>query len=203
MPRDPSRPARSLRTEPPRIGQSLMVHFDSGTPPVLRMTTPLVRRCFHVCMAMVEDSVAAADLTRLQYGILAYLNKQDGEPGIDQNSLAARLGIERSHVSLLLEELELRGLLDRQVNGADRRARVLRLTTKGENLFARLRPNNVVANDRILEPLEPNERKLFLDMLLRIVDRNAVSDRPSAGRRRHPARRSAANKGSQSHHSKP
>ena len=85
--------------------------------------------------------------------------------------MRSRLGIERSHVSVLVEELGTKGLLDRRVNGADRRARLLELTLKGEKLYERLKIADIAANERILEPLAPDERKLLLDLLIRIIER--------------------------------
>jgi DNA-binding MarR family transcriptional regulator len=115
---------------------------------------------------------------------MSYLNKQNGEPGIDQSGLAARLGVDRNNASLLVEQLEKMGLLSRRVSEDDRRARLLQLTPKGERLYAQLEAANVEANNRILDPLAPAERKLLLDMLTRIVMRNAAFARPGAGRRK-------------------
>ncbi len=178
----------------PRPFQDGPVQIGPDVPPLRRATTALARRFYQICMTMVAELLAGADLTPLQFGVLAYLNRNDGEPGIDQNGLAARLGIERSHVSLLVEELGSRGLLDRHVNGADRRARLLRLTPKGEKLYRRVLPGNAAANDRILEPLTPHERKLLHDMLVRIIQRNGAYARPGAGRRKRGSRQSASNK---------
>jgi DNA-binding MarR family transcriptional regulator len=169
---------------PPRDSQSLMVELGPGIPPVRRVATALARRFNQICVTLSADSVAAADLTPMQFAVLAYLNKRDGQPGIDQNGLAARLGVERSLVSLLVEELGSRGLVERRVNGADRRARILRLTPKGENTFDRLRRNNAAANERVLDPLTAKERELFLDMLIRVIKRNTAYARPGAGRRK-------------------
>ena len=55
---------------------------------------------------MTAESLAAAGLTPLQYGAMGCLNPQDGEPGIDQVGLAARLRIDRNSVSVLIDELE-------------------------------------------------------------------------------------------------
>jgi DNA-binding MarR family transcriptional regulator len=162
----------------------MMVDLGPGIPPVRRVTTALARRFNQICVTLSADSVATADLTPMQFAVLAYLNKRDGQPGIDQNGLAARLGVERSHVSLLVEDLGNRGLVERRVNGADRRARILRLTPKGEGVFERLRKQNVAANERVLDPLTAKERELFFDMLIRVIKRNTAYARPGAGRRK-------------------
>jgi hypothetical protein len=70
------------------------------------------------------------------------------------------------------------------VNGADRRARILRLTSKGEGAFDRLRDRNAAANERVLDPLTAKERELLFDMLIRVIRQNTAYARPGAGRRK-------------------
>jgi DNA-binding MarR family transcriptional regulator len=133
---------------------------------------------------MVADRVAEANLTPLQMGALSYLNKESGEPGIDQVGLAARLGIDRNNAGVIVLELEKRGLIERRVSNADRRARHLYLTPQGEKTYHRWGPNVRAAIDRILAPLQPRERDLLLDLLTRVIQENAAYARPGGGRRR-------------------
>jgi DNA-binding MarR family transcriptional regulator len=179
---------------PSRAGRSIVVELGPGIPPVRRVATALARRFYQICVTLSADSVAAADLTPLQFAVLACLNKRNGQPGIDQNGLAARLGVERSHVSLLVEELGSRGLVERRVNGADRRVRILRLTPKGEGVFDRLRSKNAAANERVLDPLTAKERELLFDLLIRVIRQNTAYARPGAGRRRRRANQSKSGK---------
>jgi DNA-binding MarR family transcriptional regulator len=160
------------------------LHFGPDVPPVRGSPTALARRFSQMCMGMMVEGLATTNLTALQYAVLSNLNRQDGEPGIDQNGLAARIGVERSHVSVLVEELVAKGLVEQRVNGADRRARLLHLTPKGEKLYARLRPGIRIANERVLEPLSPHERRLFIDMLIRMIAANGAHGRPGARRRK-------------------
>jgi DNA-binding MarR family transcriptional regulator len=189
-----ARPPRPPVRNPRRPSRSLMVELGPGIAPVRRVATALARRFNQICVTISADSVATADLTPLEFAVLAYLNKRDGQPGIDQNSLAARLGVERSHVSLLVEQLGGRGLVERSVNGADRRARILRLTSKGEEIFDRLRSKNAAANERVLDPLTPHERELLFDMLIRVIQQNTAYARPGAGRRKRRSRQSRPDK---------
>jgi MarR family transcriptional regulator, lower aerobic nicotinate degradation pathway regulator len=158
--------------------------------PVLRLATPMARRFYQICLAMVADSLAKADLTPVQYGTLTYLNKETGEPGIDQAELAARLGIDRNNVGVILAQIEARKLIERRVDAADQRARHLYLTAKGERLYQELRPGNAAANERILGPLTLRERELLLDLLVRVIQANAIYARPGAGRRKRGSRNS-------------
>jgi DNA-binding MarR family transcriptional regulator len=155
---------------------------------VRRAPFALARRFLQICTAAVAEPLAREDLMPLDMGVLAYLNRQNGEPDIDQNGLATRLGIDRYTASILLERLEKKGVVERRVNGADRRARLLRLTAHGESLYTRLRAPVVAKQMALLAPLSAKEQELFLDFLMRVVEANHALARPGAGRRK-PVRR--------------
>lgn len=158
--------------------------FVSGGVPVRRVPLSLARRFFQICNAAVAEGCAAEGLTPLQGGVLAYLNKADGEPDIDQIGLAARMGIDRARTSQLVEELVGMGLVERRVNGADRRARLLRLTPHGEKVRVRLRGPTSAGQMRVFAALNDRERELFLGLLVRLVESNNTLARPGAGRRK-------------------
>ena len=168
----------------------LTVQLGPDAPPVRRLPIALARRFYQICAAMMTEVASQADLSVLQYGVLPYLSERTGDPGIDQNGIAARLGIDRNNASLLLDQLEEKGLVVRRPNGSDRRAHMLYLTPKGEKLLARLQPAGYAANDRILAPLAPHERELFLEMLVRLIKANFSYARPGAARRKYAARKS-------------
>jgi len=141
--------------------------------PVQRAPIPLGRRFLQICSTAAAEALSEDGITPAQLGVLVTLSPVTGEPGIDQNGLAARLGIERARVSQLLDEIDTMGLVDRRVNGADRRARLLRLTPRGERLRARLQPASIANQMRVLASLTPHERELLLDFLLRVVESNS------------------------------
>jgi DNA-binding MarR family transcriptional regulator len=163
---------------------------DEQPPLVRRAPFPLARRFLQICTAVVAEPLAREGLVPLDMGVLAYLNRQNGEPDIDQNGLAARLGVDRYSASLLVDRLEEKGIVARRVNGADRRGRLLRLTARGEKLYARLREPVVARQMALLASLSAKEKELFLDLLMRVVEANQALARPGAGRRK-PVRRRA------------
>jgi DNA-binding MarR family transcriptional regulator len=168
--------------------------FMSGGVPVRRSPIALARRFFQICTAASAEAIARDGLTPQQLGVLAYLNKQTGEPDIDQNGLAARLGIDRASTTALLDDLEAMGLVERRVNGADRRARLLRLTSRGEKVRARLHPASNAAQMNVFAALAPHERDLLIDLLVRVVASNSALARPGAGRRKRGFRQSPSSK---------
>ena len=153
-------------------------------PPVRRIPLALARRFFQICTGASAEAVTEADLTPLEFAVMAYVNSVDGEPDLDQSALAARLGVDRNSTSLLVGSLESKGLLERRVNGADRRARLVRLTPRGEKLFAKLHPKAIERQEQVLDVLDPAERDVLLDLLVRVIEANRNLARPGAGRRK-------------------
>jgi len=164
--------------------------FLMGGVPVRRTLIALAHRLDQICIAAATKAWATVGLTTLQGGVLAYLSKAGGEPDIDQNTLAARMGVDRASTSRRVCELEAMGLVERPVNSADRRERLLRLTTRGEKLRAQVHPASYAAYMRLLDPLKPRERELLLDFLVRVIESNSALARPGAGRRKRGYRQS-------------
>ena len=81
-----------------------------------RRVIPLARRLHQVCMAAVAEILEGEEITALEYGVLAWL--QD-DPDLDQNALAARMGIDRTTASTLVSSLEERRFVDRRTNPLD------------------------------------------------------------------------------------
>jgi DNA-binding MarR family transcriptional regulator len=178
--------AKTRKTTKPDPWGQRVVFLRQGMP-VRRVPVSLSRRFFQICMAVAAEVAAEEDLTALQFGALTYLYD---EPELDQNGLTARLGIDRSNTSTLLDELEKKGLVERRVSAEDRRAKLLHLTPRGVKVRDRLRPKAGVAQARILAPLAPAARERFLDMLLDIIEANEAYARPGASRRKPGARKS-------------
>src|SRR5262245_52006368 len=74
--------------------------------PVRRSPIALARRLDQICTSVAAESVAGTDLSRYEFAALVYLNRAHGQPDLDQISLAARIGIDRTHTSLLVTQLE-------------------------------------------------------------------------------------------------
>ena len=124
----------------------------------------------------------------LEFAVLIHL---DTSPGLDQNTLAARMALDRTSTGALVHGLEKKGLVTRAINSTDRRARVLNLTAKGAALHAKLRPRGEAAQADILSVLSPAERKSLIDMLVRVINANEGYVRPGAGRRKRTKTRAA------------
>ena len=164
---------------------------EDGAPPLPRVAAPLARRFQQVCATRLAEAIAGEE--RRAGGIRLAIALEI-EPGGDQRRLAEAMGIDPSNASLVVERLHSMGLVERRINGVDRRARELYLTPKGKALWRRLRVKAANANDRVLEPLAPHERELLLDLLIRVIEGNWAHARPGGGRRKRGSQQSSTSK---------
>lgn len=156
--------------------------------PVQPTPSALARRFYQICTSVVTEALADEGLTPLQYAVLAYLYVK---PDLDQNNLAARLGVDRASTSALVDQLEEKGWVERQVNPDDRRARLLRLSRSGTMLRERLHPTGRAAEKEILSALTASERDTLIELLTKVVVANEALARPGAGRRKPKPRKSS------------
>jgi DNA-binding MarR family transcriptional regulator len=86
----------------------------------------------------IAQALAPLDLTHVQFVLLActwWLNDQGERP--TQIALAGQAGTDIKMTSQVVRTLERKGLIDREVDAGDTRARRLRVTTSGARLARR------------------------------------------------------------------
>ena len=152
-----------------------------GVPPNHRVPAHLARRFQQVCLGIAAEVTAPAGLTPIEFAVIGAL---DDSPDVDQGTLAAMLGINTVSTHHMAYRLEAVGLVEQRPDPDDRRSRLLRLTPLGSALRQELRSAGRAAQERILAPLAPAERPLFIDMLTRLVEAHEAYARPGNGRRR-------------------
>ena len=93
-----------------------------------------VVRAYNLCDALMAQRLAALGVRTAEHEVLANLLR---EPGMSQQTLAARCFSAKSHISGLVGQLEERGLVRRDADPADARAKRLSLTRSGDALARR------------------------------------------------------------------
>ncbi|GGO30093.1 hypothetical protein GCM10010116_60270 [Microbispora rosea subsp. aerata] len=82
-----------------------------------------------------------------------------------QAALAARLGIDRTVMTYLLDKFEGCGLVERRQDPADRRARRIVPTDHGRRVLADLDARVARAEDELLSGLAPEDRRVLVALL--------------------------------------
>ena len=91
-----------------------------------------------------------------------------GEPST-QAALAQHLGVDRTMMTYLLDDLEDAGLVERRPDPADRRARRVTLTETGATRLAEFMCGLRSAEDDLLQALDPDERTQLRELLRRLA----------------------------------
>src|SRR5215472_16597080 len=99
---------------------------------------------------------------------------------ISQQALGEQLGIDRTTIFELIDELEQQGVVVRRRNPSDRRSYALTLTPKGRTVQKRAALVLDAAADEFLDALEPDERQKLVEMLRRLIV--SADERMAAGR---------------------
>jgi DNA-binding MarR family transcriptional regulator len=153
-----------------------------------RVPAHLARRFHQICLGVTAEILDGQDVTPIQWGAMAAILE---EPGTGQKHIAKRVGIDPVTLGQMIDALERKDLVKRQTDPGDRRGRQLFLTPRAMELFHRMRPSLLEAQERVLAPLTKAERKSLLDMLARVVVTNGSYARPGHGRRK-PRKRSSS-----------
>lgn len=88
---------------------------------------------------------------------------------ISQHELGQQLGIDRTTMVELIDDLEAKGVVVRQRNPADRRAYSIQLTPRGRTVQKRAATAFDAAAAEFFAPLEPAERRILGDMMRRLI----------------------------------
>jgi DNA-binding MarR family transcriptional regulator len=111
----------------------------------------------------------AAGFELYDYSVLAILAEGDRET---QGTIAGALGVDPSRLVALLDSLEERGLIVRQRDPHDRRRHMVSITPAGKRELTRIRILIRQVEDEFFAPLDPEGRKAFHELLLRLAALN-------------------------------
>ena len=127
----------------------------------IRIISGALRRSAAECVADLPGGSRA-------YLVLTALAGAAQEPPT-QLVLAAKVGVDRTVMTYLLDDLESRGLLSRRPNPRDRRARHVVLTPDGEAQLAVIRERMSSAEEQLLAVLTKDDANHLRDLLARVA----------------------------------
>jgi DNA-binding MarR family transcriptional regulator len=139
------------------------VHTGEGVETDLGWGLSAVGRVFRQLAAS-----AVADLPGGPRGYLVLTAVARSRPG-SQLALAQQLGVDKTVMTYLLDELETAGLVERRPDPADRRARQVLITDRGTESLKEFAARLSTAEEKLFAPLASDEARAFRDMIERIA----------------------------------
>ncbi len=122
---------------------------------------------------------AVADLPGGPRGYQILSAATQGRVG-SQLALAQHLGIDRTVMTYLLDDLEAMGLIERRPDPADRRARRIVATDRGTELLVTLDGRLRAAESQLLAPLDDKAREAFRSQVQTLATRLNTLDPPNS-----------------------
>jgi DNA-binding MarR family transcriptional regulator len=118
------------------------------------------------------ERLADRGLHPRHFGMLSHLAAAEGQ---SQQAMSVALGIHRSAVVALVDDLEHRGLAERRRDPGDRRAYTLFLTSTGRELLEELRRAADEEDAELLAALDASERSQLISLLQRVANAQGLA----------------------------
>jgi DNA-binding MarR family transcriptional regulator len=144
-----------------------MATEPSADLPVTEFAGQLFFRIWRATHTRTADVLGSVGLTP---ALFALLNVIGAREGAIQQELGSALGIDRSTMVSLIDQLESAGLATRRPSATDRRAREIAITPKGRRTLQRARGLILEVEDEVLAGLSAKERVELLALLRRALD---------------------------------
>ena len=144
-----------------------MAMRPSSEPPVTEFAGQFFFRLWRATHTRTAEVLGSIGLTP---ALFALLNVIGAREGAIQQELGTALGIDRSTMVSLIDQLENAGLARRRPSATDRRAREIAITPKGRRLLKRARGLISTVEDEVLAGLTSQERRELLRLLHRALE---------------------------------
>lgn len=126
----------------------------------------MIRRLHQIATSIFMEKAKQYDVTPIQF---AALNAIEHHPGIDQRQIARFIAIDRTTMNIVTKRLEERGLIIRTRRG---RRLDLALTPQGRAMLNEVASSVADHHEELLSPITQRERKTFLSLLERLIEKN-------------------------------
>ena len=143
-----------------KIGRGIHVADTADLERVVRLAAYLERDLAEICVIH--------GLKTGQFQVLAELRGRDPMP-MTASDLARAIVLTSGGMTPVLDQLEERGLINRQIDPEDRRARRITITEKGRSLIGRAMEQRLARHRALNAVLEAGERETLSDILRKLL----------------------------------
>src|SRR5437773_10484954 len=114
---------------------------------------------------LATSSIKAAEVGLSDFAVLEMLLHKGPQP---VNEIGRRIELTSGAITTAVDRLESRGLVTREAHATDRRARIVRLTTAGEQQAAKVFASHKAAMDLAASGLSKTERATLFELLKKL-----------------------------------
>lgn len=108
-------------------------------------------------------------LTDVQFNVMTLLHYHSGtEGGLSQAQLSDKMLVNRANITSLVDRMEKAELVTRTAHSDDRRFNIIKLTTKGVKLFARVEPHYLEQIQKVMSGATESEQKRLMTILEKV-----------------------------------
>lgn len=115
----------------------------------------LIRRAQQLAVGIFVEETSGFDVTPVQFAIL---NALIDDPGEDQITLSGRVAFDPATSGSVIGRLEAKGWVRREADPGDKRRKLLWITPDGQKVAVRMKRAVSKAQQRIVMPLDAQER---------------------------------------------
>lgn len=141
-----------------------------ASPEVIEIERALTRITYLSTRARQHDRLMALAHVPLDRAAVALLRQIADSESLRPGELANRLGVEASHVTRTVQQLEKSGFVTRVPDPRDRRAQRIELTEPGRQAIARVREAGARGMQLALSDWTPGELRQLATLFHRMVD---------------------------------
>src|SRR2546428_5747751 len=130
--------------------------------------------------AYAEKSISELEMCGSDFAVLEALLHKGPLP---INEIGKKVLLTSGSITVAVDRLETKGLVERRAHGTDRRARVVHLTKAGRKLIMRVYANHAADMERLASAsLTSSERKTLIRLLKKIGYEAAAASGQSKGK---------------------
>ena len=116
-----------------------------------------------------DDFFGQFGLTDVQFNMMNLLYYESGkEGGLSQAQISTMMLVNRANITSLVDRMEKAEIVTRNAHTNDRRYNIIKLTSKGKNLYTKVEPHYLKQVKEAMAPLDAAELKRIMGMLEKV-----------------------------------
>src|SRR5213075_1846259 len=124
-----------------------------------------IMKAHRTLQRLATNSIESSNMGLSDFAVMEMLLHKGPQP---VNEIGRRIELTSGAITTAVDRLESRGLVTREAHETDRRARIVRLTTRGKAYAVKVFGVHKTVMDRAASELSKNERATLLQLLRKL-----------------------------------